>query len=161
MFRRPSYFFTCFLIWLGLEVIAFWSVVQLAGLFGAFLLAVSTTAAGVLILRNLGRGAAQALRQSLEGKELASGKMLDGALTALGAALLILPGFISDLAGLALAAPSLRQWLARRFGGKAVARRTERPEVIELGPGEWAAIDGKISQPVKARQPRKTAPEKR
>ncbi|MFM9974971.1 MAG: FxsA family protein [Beijerinckiaceae bacterium] len=149
MFRRPSYFLTGLMIWLALEIIAFWSIIQVFGILGAFLLALLTTIAGIAILRNLGRGAANALRKTLEGKELASGRMLDGALTALGAVLLILPGFVSDLAGLALAAPSLRQFLARRFGGTVAVHKPPKPDIVDLGPEEWQSIEGQMQKPDK------------
>ncbi len=41
--------------------------------------------------------------------------VLDGTLAGLGAVLLILPGFVSDLVGLALAAPSIRFWVTERL----------------------------------------------
>jgi UPF0716 family protein affecting phage T7 exclusion len=69
--------------------------------------------------------------------------MLDGLIRAIAAFLLILPGFISDLAGLALAAPSLRQMLARRFGGAAVTTAGyARREIVDLAPDEWSSFDG-------------------
>ena len=148
MIRRPSYFFTGILAWLALEIGIFWLVVQLLGLLGAVLLGLLTSLAGIAVLRNLGYGAASALRKALDGKELANGRMLDGALTAVGAALLILPGFVSDLAGLALAAPSLRQWLARRFGGPVpTGKPSAGPSVIDLEPKEWQSIKGRAGKP--------------
>jgi UPF0716 protein FxsA len=54
--------------------------------------------------------------------------------------LLVLPGFVSDLVGLALAAPSLRGWIARRFAPETIVttRRTPR-DVIDLDPQDWRA----------------------
>jgi UPF0716 family protein affecting phage T7 exclusion len=60
---------------------------------------------------------------------------------AIAAFLLILPGFISDLAGLALAAPSLRQMLARRFGGAGAVNAAgyARRKIVDLSPEEWTS----------------------
>ena len=63
--------------------------------------------------------------------------------SAIAAFLLILPGFISDLAGLALAAPSLRQMLVRRFGGAGAdpAAGYARRKIVDLAPEEWTSFD--------------------
>ncbi len=69
--------------------------------------------------------------------------MFDGLIRAIAAFLLILPGFISDLAGLALAAPSLRQVLVRRFGGADAvpAAGSGRRKIVDLAPEEWTSFD--------------------
>ena len=139
--RRPSLFLIAVALWIVAEIVAFWIVVHFAGFAGAILLGLLTTIAGFAILRRLGAGAAKALKQAMEGDALSNGNMLDGLLTALGAALLILPGFLSDLAGFALAAPSLRQWVSRRFGGTATAGRPKSPGTIDLAPDDWSRID--------------------
>jgi UPF0716 protein FxsA len=67
--------------------------------------------------------------------------VLDGTLAGLGAVLLILPGFVSDFVGLALAAPSVRFWVTERLKlGK--FGRPAAPKVIELVPREWSRHDG-------------------
>ena len=138
--RRPPLLLTAVGLWLVSEFVALWVVVHLVGWLGAIALGLVSTLAGIAILRRLGAGALRHLGKAMEGVP-AQGNMLDGVLTAVGAVLLILPGFVSDLAGLALAAPSLRQWIARRFGGPAPGRRPRSPDVIDLAPEDWAAID--------------------
>src|SRR5438270_14034471 len=110
--RRPGPVSLALLLWLATELVAFVLVVHLAGLTGAILLGLLTSLAGVATLRRVGLDAARALRQAMKGAELAEGAMLDGTLSALGSVLLIIPGFVTDLAGFALLAPSVRQWLA-------------------------------------------------
>jgi UPF0716 protein FxsA len=146
--RRPSLFLTLSLIWLLAEILAFYALVHVAGLSGAILLGLLTSVAGFAMLRRLGHGAAKGLKKAIDGEEVAEGAMLDGTLAALGSLLLIIPGFLSDLVGLGLAAPSLRQWLAGRFGAKVLRPRRKGPnaDVIELTPDDWTAIDEPMRQ---------------
>ena len=139
--RRPSLFLIAVALWIFAEITAFWIVVHFAGFAGAILLGLLTTIAGFGILRRLGASAAKTLRQAMEGDAFGSGNMLDGLLRALGATLLILPGFLSDLIGFALAAPSLRQWVSRRIGGTPVAGRPRSPGTLDLAPDDWSRID--------------------
>jgi UPF0716 protein FxsA len=68
--------------------------------------------------------------------------VLDGTLAGLGALLLILPGFVSDVVGLALAAPSVRFWVTERLKLGKFDRlgngRPAAPRAIELTPREWS-----------------------
>jgi UPF0716 protein FxsA len=140
----PSRFVFGFLAWLGLEFAAFVAVAENIGFGGALLLGMATSLAGFVLLREAGQGAMQHLLASLSGAHRQKGDMVDGLIRALAALLLILPGFISDLVGLALAAPSIRQILARRFGGEGLAatpHRRESPGIIDLAPEEWASCD--------------------
>jgi UPF0716 protein FxsA len=58
-------------------------------------------------------------------------------LLAAAGALLLLPGFLSDIVGLVLLVPAVRRLLMRRVLDKAQARRREQEGVIE---GEWTEI---------------------
>lgn len=149
MIRRPPSLLLAVCLWFLLEYGTFLLVVHFAGLSGAIFLGVVTMLIGILILRKLGRGAARRLRDALDGGSFSDRKVLDGVLSALGAIFLILPGFITDLIGLALAAPSLRQWLGRRIGGRARQKPASRPNTIDLDPQEWNTVDAKATaQPV-------------
>jgi UPF0716 protein FxsA len=131
-------------VWLACEVLAFVFVASRVGLGGAILIGIATTLIGLMTLRRISAGALRSLRQAIAGTEPKPGAMLDGALAALGATLLILPGFLSDLVGLALAAPSVRQWLARRFGAVEAPGRPHPPKTgprtIDLGPTDWHPV---------------------
>ena len=131
--------------WVLAEVVALVLAIKTLGLGGTILLAIASSLLGILMLRRLGLDAARQLRATMGGGA-PEGDVLDGMLSALGALLLILPGFVSDLAGLALAAPSVRQALAARMGGLvrhtgARARRGSAPDVIDLSPAEWRVVD--------------------
>lgn len=131
--------------WLIGEIVAFALAVKLLGFGLTVLLMFVTSLLGVAMLRRIGLGAAQQLRRSMASGGTSSSAFVDGTLTALGAVLLILPGFVSDAVGLVLATPSLRQALAARFlaGGTAPVRPAQRgaPDVIDLTPDDWRVVD--------------------
>lgn len=136
--------------WLGLlivaEVLAFLVMVKLIGTGPTLLAMFLTSVLGVAVLRRVGLGAAQQLRRQMVNGGPANEAFIDGSLTAFGALLLILPGFVSDVIGMALATPSIRQHLASRFLKTGIAphgpmpKRTN-PDVIDLGPDDWRVVD--------------------
>lgn len=137
-------------LWLAAEVAAFGFVVRSIGFAGAILACILTSLAGLAMLRRLGISAALRLRQAVMKRTQNQGAlsreaMLDGTLSGLGALLLILPGFVSDLMGLALAAPSIRLWVTERLKGGTPGRspngRPAAPKMIELAPQEWSRGD--------------------
>lgn len=146
--RLPVLFVTYLALWLGAELAAFVAVVHLIGIAGAILVCILTSLAGLSTLRRVGLSAILRLRQVVarrtrEQRGWSREAVLDGTLAGLGAVLLILPGFISDLVGLALAAPSVRSWLAERLRlGK--FDRPAAPRATELAPWEWSRHDGPL-----------------
>jgi UPF0716 protein FxsA len=120
--------------WLFVEVLAFVVVVQFFGLVAAIVLGLGTTALGLLDIKRL----LEYLRRRMRRAEAKPGapNMVDGGLQALGSLLLILPGFASDLIGLALKAPSIRADIARRLHGD----RRKGPRTIDLAPNEWKSL---------------------
>jgi UPF0716 protein FxsA len=122
--------------WLLIEVAAFILVVELFGVMAAVALGLGTTLLGLSDVKRLFvylRTRASQPRAKGAGNKL----VLDGALQALGAALLILPGFASDIVGLALKAPSIRAGLADRLSNK---RPRKGPRTIDLAPNEWKTL---------------------
>lgn len=136
-FRTPGPIAAGLFIWLALEVAAFAFVVSRLGLGGALIIGLLTLAAGFATLRRVGRGALDGLRAQVNSGETGERAVLEGTLAALGGVLLILPGFVSDAIGLALAAPSIRGALARRFGRSAARATSSRDGVIDLDPADW------------------------
>lgn len=119
--------------WLVVEIVAFVIVVQILGLIAAILLGVGTTLLGLADIKRL-----FVYLRSRVGKaksEQKGGGLVDGGLQALSSLLLILPGFASDLVGLALKAPSIRAGLAARMREGGGARKG--PPMIDLAPNEW------------------------
>ena len=132
--RRLGYFLA---IWIGLEILAFTLIVHSLGFLATLVLALATTMLGLADTRRL------LLFWRRNGADVGRhGPLFDGGLSALGAFLLILPGFVSDFAGLALKSPSVRAALAQRFGKTgATCARAGDPSVIDLSPREYRNID--------------------
>ena len=135
--RRLGY---CIAIWIGLELLAFSLVVHTLGFLATLVLSLATTLQGLSDIRRL-----LVFRGGGESKENRNGSLQDGGLSALGAFLLILPGFVTDLAGLALKSPSVRAGLARRWADMGVTRDARRsrddPSVIDLTPHDYRNVD--------------------
>jgi UPF0716 protein FxsA len=131
--------FLAFGLWLIAEYIAFSLVAQAIGLDGAILVTLATSVAGIIFLRRLGASASRTLASLLQSGELhlfSPERLSAGFSAALGATLLVLPGFLTDLIGLALIARA-KAW--RLFQIEEPARRTE--DVVELSPQDWRRLD--------------------
>ena len=74
---------------------------------------------GILVVRVAGLATALKARESLNRGELPAQQMLEGLMLALGGGLLVLPGFISDVAGLLLLFPPVRRFLVYRLRKRA------------------------------------------
>ena len=147
---RLSNIGTLLLLGLAAEVVAFIAVVDWLGLGPALLIGAGSTLLGLARLRQLGASAFGQLRAMAENRAGREDAFIDGALAAVGAVLLILPGFVTDAIGLALLAPSWRQWVRGRIGvaaGPLAAPRAERvraaasPRTIDLDANDWSRLD--------------------
>ena len=136
--------------WMVLEILAFSLVAHWIGAPRAILLGVITSLLGLTLLRRAGTSALMKLRGSLGDRPLAEGsggRFLDEMLATVGALALLLPGFLSDLVGLALAIPALRERAARRLAGKssswfaAGSAPRRGPSTIDLDPEDWRRSD--------------------
>lgn len=142
--RSKPFVIVAILAWFLAEWAAFWAVAGAIGLGGAVLLGLATTVLGGALLKKLGQDAMAALRRSMDGGVLREQAVLDGTWTAIGATLLILPGFLSDSVGLVLTLPVIRQWLTGRLGPAAPmqpVREPKRPKVVDLSADLWKPID--------------------
>jgi UPF0716 protein FxsA len=123
--------------WLLVEAVAFVLVVEFLGVAAALALGVGTTLLGLSDVKRLLVYLRQRLGRRGSEKAQAASKLVDGGLQALSSLLLILPGFASDLVGLALKAPSVRADIAWRLRGGA----RQGPRTIDLAPNEWKSLD--------------------
>ena len=98
------------------------SAVGFLGLVGVLL---GSALLGAWALRHEGRRSLRALRDTVRSGRPADAEVADGMLVALAAALLILPGLVSDAVGLVLLVPPVRRTVARRVAATA-RRRTLR-----------------------------------
>lgn len=140
-------------LWLALEIVAFAFVLRSVGLLLAILLGLGTTALGLSDVKRL----LNVWRE--RGKLRAEGAMLDGAIQAFASFLLILPGFASDVAGLALKSPSVRVAVMNRIrnNGKS-PKKPEGPQTIDLDPREWKHLTPSGRPKRKRKKPDGAAP---
>lgn len=102
-----------FLIALPLiEIALFVAVGARIGVWGVLGLVVLSAFLGIVILRGRMARIPVLLRAGAEPASLLAG----GAMTAMGALLLIIPGFLTDIAGLVLLLPPVQRALAARLG---------------------------------------------
>jgi UPF0716 protein FxsA len=101
--------------WSLVEIALFVTVGSWVGVLGTLAIVLGSGVAGVMILRQLGVQLGQALRQNMgAGRE----PVAHSGLVALGAVLLILPGFLTDMIGLALMVPPVRAVIIARIGSR-------------------------------------------
>ncbi len=147
MLRRQN-LGTLFVIAGVAEILAFVAVVDWVGLGPALLLSFAASVLGLSRLRHVGVAALTRLRAVAEGRASREDAFIDGAMSTVGAVLLIVPGFLTDLVGLALMAPSCREWVKHRIGVSASpigqrpsAPRASAPRTIELETQDWSRLD--------------------
>ncbi|MBD8066478.1 FxsA family protein [Devosia sp. PTR5] len=143
----------CFLLLPLLEIAVFILVGRSIGLFPTLALVILAAVGGALLLRQQGLGVVARMRSSMNAGALPGREMFDAMLIGFAALLLVLPGFLSDIAALALLLPPVRHWifgaLARRVrvvdtttttyrrGFDPEDPRLGQPEIIELDDENW------------------------
>ena len=133
-------------LWMILEALLFALVVKLVGVGGAILLGLLTSLIGVSTLKRAGASVMAKMRHAWRGRQGGAVGVRDESLATLGALALLLPGFLSDVVGLVLITPALRDVVARRVatflgtrGGRPPAQHG--PSVIDLDPKDWRPVE--------------------
>ncbi|MHB8765142.1 MAG: FxsA family protein [Deferrisomatales bacterium] len=125
MFPRVVLLFT---VVPALELYVLLQVGARVGAANTFLLIVATGVVGAYYARLQGFRVVQRLQASLGEGRMPGDELLDGALLLLGGALLVTPGFLTDLAGLSLVFPPTREaW--KRAVAEWLRRKVERGEL--------------------------------
>src|SRR5918994_3165236 len=98
---------------------------QLIGVWWTIALLVADAILGSLLARSQGRLAWRRFNDALSSGRMPAREVMDGALVLFGGALLLTPGFLSDILGVLLLLPPtralVRAVLVRRFAGRMVA----------------------------------------
>lgn len=101
---------------------------QAIGVLPTIALLIVDSVLGAMLMRSQGRAAWMRLQRALAEGRLPGREVIDGALVIFGGALLLTPGFLSDILGLVLLLPPtravVRRVLVARFGGRLVASAT-------------------------------------
>jgi len=109
------------MLFLLIPVIEIYLLIKVGGLIGALpvvLLVVAAVLLGVMLLRHQGLATLARAKASLARGELPAVAMLEGVVAIIGALLLIIPGFLTDVIALFCLVPPLRhllvRWIVRR-----------------------------------------------
>ncbi len=121
-------------------IVEIYLIVRVGGLIGLWptvLLLLASSLAGAWLLRHQGRAAMDAFRSALDRGRIPAREAFDGALVIFGGALLLTPGFLTDVLGLLLLIPPTRA-LFRTLGTRLAGSR------IRIGSnfGGWGAGAG-------------------
>src|SRR3954454_24703356 len=104
---------------------------QLIGVWWTIALLIADAVLGSLLARSQGRATWRRFNLALQSGRAPAREVLDGVLVLFGGALLLTPGFLSDILGLFLLLPPTRAFvralLVRRFAGRMVASVTRGP----------------------------------
>jgi UPF0716 protein FxsA len=95
------------------EIYLLLAVGSIIGPFPTIVLVVFTAVLGTWLLRQQGFATFRRFQESLARGEIPAYEMIEGPLILLGGALLLTPGFITDILGLACLIPSLRKKIAQ------------------------------------------------
>jgi len=127
-----------FALWIAGEILLFNLVAGWTGGGIAFFLLVMKSVLGILFVkRSLTRKLFEMLRRGGAVFTLEGSAAAEAWLKGVGAALLVAPGFLTGLGGLALLTPSVRRWLLARSGARPV-----NPREIQLSAEEWREVSG-------------------
>lgn len=105
-----------FLLFIIVPVIEMWLLIQVGSKIGALstiALVLITAAAGLALLRQQGTDTLMRLNQRMENGQLPAGEVLEGVILAIGGALLLTPGFITDLVGFICLLPVSRALIVK------------------------------------------------
>ena len=111
-----------------LELFVLIQIGQAIGILPTIALLILDSVLGAMLMRSQGRAAWMRLQRALAEGRVPGREVIDGALVIFGGALLLTPGFLSDILGLILLlAPTravVRRVLVARFGARLVASAT-------------------------------------
>lgn len=139
-----------------IEIALFIQVGGLIGLWPTLLIVVLTAVAGAWLVRNQGLLALSQLRNSLSELDDPTRPLAHGAMIVISGALLLTPGFFTDVVGFALLVPTVRDWIMRQVGKRVEVRRFEMGGQPPQGPRRPArddVIDGEYTELPNDKQP--------
>jgi len=124
------------LFWLCLEVAGFVWVGQWLGLGWTLLLIIGSAILGVALLRQQGLRTANMMMHKMRTKQFVSAEdFADTPFVMLGAILLIIPGFFSDILGLLCFLPPIRQFFVKLLSKKRQAQTRPRQRHTRVDAG--------------------------
>jgi UPF0716 protein FxsA len=125
------------------EIAVVIAIGNVVGALWTILLLIAVSMAGVALLRRQGTRTITGLTDALRNRRDPQPEIVDGSLIGVAAALILFPGFVSDLAALFLLFPPTRAVVRRKIMSKAAQRRTFTVvdgEVVPEEPAKQAPI---------------------
>lgn len=123
-------------IFMLVPVVEMWILIEVGGWIGALptiALVVLTAVLGLSLLKHQGLSTLMNARQKMGEGSIPASELVSGVMIAVGGALLLTPGFVTDAVGFALLIPQTRQWLLLKL-----VNRYRDKIIIE---GEYRRVD--------------------
>jgi UPF0716 protein FxsA len=113
------------LLFIVVPIVEIYVIIQVGEAIGALwtiALLIADSILGSMLMRSQGRAAWRRFNEAIAGGRIPAREVLDGVLIVFGGALLLTPGFVTDIFGLAFLLPPtralIRKLLVRRFAGR-------------------------------------------
>jgi UPF0716 protein FxsA len=123
---RPLYALVFLLAWPLAEIAGFVIVGRALGLWWTLALVILTGLLGAYLLRQQGLHLLKKLSQESQQGHVPASSVVDGAMIVIAGILLLLPGFLTDIIGVALFIPFVRRFLWSLIGRRVVVVNTGR-----------------------------------
>lgn len=148
--RRPAWVWGVLVAFLVVPILELWVLIRVGQTIGVgwtLALLVADSILGTWLIKHEGAKAYAALRDSLRDGRMPTRQLADGALVMLAGALMLSPGFVTDVFGVLLLLPLTRP-LGRRVLTALVARRVTvagRPRAKRSpGPRDDSVVRGEV-----------------
>ena len=131
------------LLLIALPLIEVYLLIEVGSVIGALptiALAILTAVLGTALVRHQGFGILRRVQESMARNEVPALELLDGALLLIAGLFLLLPGFLTDCAGLLLLIPPLRRFLIRRYV-RLVPVHPQSPGGPDIIEGEFRRVE--------------------
>ena len=120
------------------------------GILPTVLILVADSVLGSMLLRSQGRSAWRRFNRAMAERRIPHGEILDGVLVIFGGALLLTPGFLTDVVGLLLLVPVTRavarRLLVRALGRRVMASMTAARSSARPRPAPADVVEGSASE---------------
>jgi UPF0716 protein FxsA len=143
-------FVVLILLFLVVPIVELYLIIQVGQAIGVgwtIVLLVADAILGSMLLRHQGRAAWRRFNAAIAVGQVPAREALDGALVIFGGALLLTPGFLTDILGLVLLVPPtravVRRILVHRFADRMIASAVSR------GPADFGRPPGRAGGPAR------------
>ncbi|MDB2412529.1 FxsA family protein [Litoricolaceae bacterium] len=102
------------LLFMLIPIVEMWILIEVGGWIGALPtigLVVLTATIGLSLLKQQGLSTLMRARRKMDEGAIPASELVSGVMIAVGGALLLTPGFVTDAVGFALLIPQTRKWL--------------------------------------------------